>query len=41
MQSKNRTKEDKMKDLQHQNLSTGKSNYILSLQYSKIYEPYK
>lgn len=30
-----------MKDFRHQDLSTEKSNYILSLQYSGIYEPYK
>lgn len=39
MQQENRIR--KMKDLQHQNLSTEKSNYILSLQHSGIYEPCK
>lgn len=41
MQKENRTKKTKMKDLQHQDLRIEKSNYILSLRYSGIYEPYK
>lgn len=42
MQQENRTnKKTKTKDLQHQDLSIEKSNYILILQYSGIYEPYK
>lgn len=37
----NQKKKIKTKDLQHQDLSIEKSNYILSFQYSGIYEPYK